>query len=591
MRDSVRDWTPPDKPTISLENAKLEEMSKNERIKSESRGLFFTSDGKSSRPFAEEIDELTRGERETIGNVAKELSKFYGIYRQQEREDRGRKSGDHIFMTRIKCPAGGELSARQWAALDDAADQFADGTIRLTSRQSIQYHYVYGPKLAPLVRHLNRHYRPDSTLSACGDVNRNVMTSPADGLIGPGDSRGRALALEIAEELAPRSSAYYQVWSTDDEGRTVAPFQTDEPVYGTQYLPRKFKVGIAHVADNSVDIRTQDVGLVPIVTDPVTGAADGSLWDLWSGGGLGQTHNNDATAPLLGLHLGRIPRDQVVAATRAIAILQKEKGERKDRRQARWKYTIRRIGVPEVRRLLRERFGIPLEEGPPQPLPLSRLFLGFSDALDGSSSFGLSVESGRLRPELRRGLRAAIERLDLRVRLTGHQDVLLCGVRDRDALLEILDAHGVPRPERVSPLRSLAIACPAKPTCGLAMTEAETILPIWMDELEAAGLGDVPVEIRMTGCPNNCARPPSAEIGIFGYGKNDHVVLVGGNKRGDRIAHTLYARIPGERMVAVLGGLLRAVKERAPAGVEPGDWLAAQEPVQLRAWVGVDDVG
>ncbi len=176
------------------------------------------------------------------------------------------------------------------------------------------------------------------------------------------------------------------------------------------------------------------------------------------------------------------------------------------------------------------------------------------------------------------------------MRLTGHQDILLCGVRDRGALLEILDAHGVPRPERVSPLRSLSIACPAKPTCGLAMTEAETILPIWMDELEAAGLGDVPVEIRMTGCPNNCARPPSAEIGIFGYGKNDHVVLVGGNKRGDRIAHTLYARIPGERMVAVLGGLLRAVKERAPAGVEPGDWFAAQDPVQLRAWVGVDDV-
>jgi len=588
MSDSVRDWTPPDKPAVTLENAKLEEMSKNERIKADSQGLFFSNDGKAAHAFAQEVDALTRGERETIGNASKELSKFYGIYKQQERDVRGRKTGDYIFMTRIKCPAGGELTPGQWAALDEAADSFADGTLRLTSRQSIQYHHVYGPRLAPLVRHLNRHYREDSTLSACGDVNRNVMTSPADGLLGPGDARGRALALEIAQELAPRSSAYFQVWSTDDEGRTVAPIHVDEPVYGPQYLPRKFKIGIAHVADNSIDVRTQDVGLVPVATDP-DGGADGSLWDLWSGGGLGQTHNNAATAPLLGVHLGRIPRDQVVAAARAIAILQREKGERRDRRQARWKYTIRRVGVAEVKRLLRERFEIRLEEAEPQRLASGRLFVGWNTALDGSQSYGLSIENGRIRPELRKGIRAAVEALDLRVRLTGHQDLLLCGVRDPDELLRILDAHGVPRPESVSSLRSLSMACPAKPTCGLAMTDAETILPTWMDELEAAGLGDVPVEIRMTGCPNNCARPPSAEIGIFGYGKNDHVVLVGGSKRGDRIARTLYARVPGEQMVGVLGGLLRAVKERVPAGIEPGDWLWDQDPEELRSWVGVVD--
>jgi sulfite reductase beta subunit-like hemoprotein len=244
-----------------------------------------------------------------------------------------------------------------------------------------------------------------------------------------------------------------------------------------------------------------------------------------------------------------------------------------------------------VKRLLRERFDLPLEDAQPQPLAAGRLFLGWNDALDGTGCYGISVENGRIRPELRKGIRAAVEALDLRVRLTGHQDVLLCGVRDRDALERLLDAHGVPRPDTVSALRSLAMACPAKPTCGLAMTDAETILPTWMDALEAAGLGDVPVEIRMTGCPNNCARPPSAEIGIFGYGKNDHVVLVGGSKRGDRIARTLYARIPGERMVDVLGGLLRAVQQRAPAGVEPGDWLWEQDPAQLRTWVGVDDAG
>jgi len=586
MSDPGGDWTPPDKPVINLESARLEEMSKNERIKVESQGLFFVDDGASKHTFAEEIDQLTRGERETLGSVSKELSKFFGIYKQQERGERGRKTGDQIFMTRIKCPAGGELTAKQWAAIDEACDRFGDGTLRLTSRQSIQYHHVYGPKLAPLVRHLSRHYRRDATLSACGDVNRNVMTSPADGLLGPGDARGRELAYEIAQELAPRSSAYFQVWSTDDEGRTIAPIHVDEPIYGPQYLPRKFKVGITHVADNSIDVRTNDVGFAPVPRD---GAADGALWDLWSGGGLGQTHNNPTTAPLLGVYLGRVPREQVVAVTRAIAILQKEKGERRDRRQSRWKYTIRRIGTSEVKRLLRERFEISLEDAEPQPLAAGRLFLGWSDALDGSGCYGIPVEAGRLRTELRKGIRAAVDALDLRVRLTGHQDLLLCGVRDRDELLRVLDAHGVPRADAVSPLRSHSMACPAKPTCGLAMTDAETILPRWMDELEAAGLGDVPVEIRMTGCPNHCARPPSAEIGIFGYGKNDHVVLVGGSKRGDRLARTLYTRLSGERMVDALRGLLRTLKERAPAGVEPGDWLWEQDPAQLRAWVGVED--
>jgi sulfite reductase (ferredoxin) len=581
MSQPGRERIPPDKPAVTLEDSPLEAMSKNERIKVESQGLFFASDGKTRHAFAEEVDQLERGERETIGAEAKELSKFHGIYKQQIRGERGRKTGDYVFMARIKCPAGGELSAAQWAALDDAAEQFADGTLRLTSRQSIQYHHVYGTKLAPLIRHLSRRYRVDATLSACGDVNRNVMTSPADGLLGP-DVRARELAYAIAEELAPKSSAYFQVWSTDAEGRTVAPIATDEPIYGAQYLPRKFKIGIAHPADNSIDVRTQDVGFVPADDE-------GAAWDLWSGGGLGQSHNNPATAPLLGFHLGRIPRDQVVAAARAIAILQRDKGERRDRKQARWKYTIRRVGVDEVKRLLRERFALALADAEPRPLAPGRLFLGWHDALDGSGFYGISVENGRLRPELRKGIRAAVEALDLRVRLTPHQDLLLCGVRDRETLLRILDAHGVPRPESVSPLRRLAMACPAKPTCGLAMTDAENVLPRWIDALEAAGLGDVPVEIRMTGCPNHCARPPSAEIGIFGYGKNDHVMLVGGSKRGDRIARTLYARIPGERMVEALVGLLRAVKERAPAGVDPGDWLREQDPAQLRAWVGVED--
>jgi sulfite reductase (ferredoxin) len=579
-------WIPSDKPAVTLADSPIEEMSKNERIKVESQGLFFLDGGKHT--FAAELDALSRGEIPTIGNEAKELSKFFGIYRQQVRGERGRKTGDQVFMARIKCPAGGELTAAQWAALDDAADLFADGTLRVTSRQGIQYHRVYGPKLAALVRHLNRHYREQATLSACGDVNRNVMASPVDGLAGPGDARARELAVAIAADLAPRSSSYFQIFLSDDAGRTVKPIHSDEPIYGRHYLPRKFKVGLAHADDNSVDVLTQDVGLVPV---PVNGVADGSLWDLHSGGGLGQTHNNPHTAPLLGLYLGRVARGQVVDAVRAIAILQKEHGERRDRKLARWKYTIRRLGLDAVKKALRERFAIELADAAPQPLPPGRVHLGFGDALDGTSWYGVSVENGRIRPALRAAIREAVETQGLGVRLTPHQDVLLTGVRDRAALLAIFDRHGAARSESVSRARSLAIACPALPTCGLAMTHAENVLPSYLDAIEQAGLGDVDLEIRMTGCPNHCARPPSAEVGIFGYGKNDHVLLAGGARNGSRLARPLYARISGQQIVPALIGLFRAAKERCPTGKSPGDWLAEQDFAELRGWIGVEGAG
>jgi sulfite reductase (ferredoxin) len=573
---------------VTLKDGALAEMSKNERIKVESKGLYYVSDGKGGvHGFRDEIEALERGEKPTIGSEAKELSKFHGIYKQQGRGERGKRiADDYFFMVRIKCPAGGALSAAQWAALDDAAEQFADGTIRLTSRQSIQYHHVYGPKLAPLIRHLSRNYRRDGTLSACGDVNRNVMTSPIDALDPQHDARGTELAYEIAEDLAPKTSSYFQVWLSDAEGNKHGVLNPDEPIYGSQYLPRKFKVGIAHPTDNSVDVLTQDVGLVPVVTGR---SADGGAWDFYTGGGLGMTHNNPATAPHLGLYLGRLPRAQVVAAVRAIAILQKENGDRKDRRQARWKYTLRRLGVDLVKAELRTRFGLDLQDAEPQPIGPMSLHHGWHEQRGGGGYYGLSVENGRITPKLRAGIRAAVSELALTLRLSAQQDLLLCNVRDRAALEAILDGHGVPRPETIGLARRNAMACPAKPTCGLAMTEAENILPHYIDGLERAGLGDVDVVIRMTGCPNHCARPPTAEIGIFGYGKNDHVILVGGSREGTRLAHTLYARISEEKMVPALVGIVRAIREHNPERLPAGEFLHRTDPAQLRAWAGVED--
>ena len=571
----------PDAP-VTLATSALAEMSGNERIKRESKGLFAVSDGAGAHGFRVEIDGLERGELPTLSNTAKELSKFFGIYKQQVRGERGKKTHAYIFMARIKNPAGGRLSTAQWLALDSAADLFADGTLRITSRQGIQYHHVTGPKLAPLIRHLNRGYRNSATLGACGDVNRNVMCSPIDGLDPDSSPGGLELAHTIAEQLAPRTSAYFEVFLSDGEGRSLTPMNPSEPLYGEQYLPRKFKIGIAHPTDNSVDVRTNDIGFVP--ADP-----GGSRWDVWTGGGLGLTHNNPRTAALLGEYVGRVSRAQVVDVSRAILLLQKEHGERGDRRQARWKYTLRRLGIAAVRTALKAQYGIVLEDAEPVPLPPMQLHLGWHPQRGGGSYYGISVENGRLGGAQRKAVREAVEKLGLSVVLTAQQDLILCDVADRAALEAILDAHGAARAEQVSHVRANAMACPAKPTCGLAMTDAERVLPHYIDAIEQAGLGDVDVVIRMTGCPNNCARPPTSEIGIYGYGKNDHVVLVGGSRNGDRLAHVLYSRISEEKMVPALVGVLRAIRERNVESRPAGDFLRHADPAELRRWAGVED--
>ncbi len=572
---------PPDS-VVTLETHGLEEMSKNETIKVDSKGLLLISDPKEGiYSFRDELDQMVDGDRETISGTAKELSKFFGIYKQQGRGERGRKTKDYFFMVRIKNPAGGRLSSQQWLALDEAADLYADGSLRITSRQGIQYHRVYGKTLGKMVRHLNKGYLDHGTLGACGDVNRNVMASPIDSLDPEFAVGGLELGHEIAELLAPRTGAYFEIFMADENGATNGRVTPEEPIYGDQYLPRKFKIGIAHPRDNSADVLTNDVALVPV-------DGEGKVWDFYTGGGLGLSHNNPKTAAHLALFLGRVKREQVVEAVRGVVLLQKENGNRKDRKQARWKYTIRRMGVDVVKKSLRERFAIDLEDADAVTIGPMDLNLGWHDQRGGGSYYGLSVEAGRLKDSARAAVREAVETLDLSVVLTGQQDLLLCDVQDRAAVDAILEKHGVTRSEDVGIARANSMACPAKPTCGLAMTDAEGILPDYFSALEAEGLGDVDVVIRMTGCPNNCARPPSAEIGIYGYGKNDHVVLVGGARNGTRLAHTLYSRISEEKMIPALVGLFRAIKDRA-GDTPAGDFLHETDPSTLREWAGVED--
>jgi sulfite reductase beta subunit-like hemoprotein len=310
---------------------------------------------------------------------------------------------------------------------------------------------------------------------------------------------------------------------------------------------------------------------------------------------MGTTHGMPETQALLALYLGRVPRSQVVDATRAIALLQRDHGERKDRRMARWKYTIRRLGLDAVRKELRERFGVELADALPQPVPPNRFYHGWHEEHGGRLFLGIPVESGRVRDAQGSRLRSAVARiaaeLGAGIRITCNQDLLLTHLApDQRARVDALLAeHGVRDAAGLSLFRRQAFGCPALPTCGLAMTHAEHAIPGLADAVEAAGLGDVDVVVRMAGCPNACSRPPSAEIGITGYGKNAHSIRVGSTREGTRVGRVLYEKLGSEQLAAVLVGLLRAIRDHRPADQAVGDFLFYTPEAELRAWVGVGD--
>jgi sulfite reductase (ferredoxin) len=577
---------------VTLKNANVAEMSTVERLKASSEGLFYVHSTHESRhTMRSEIDALSAHQAETISEHAKEIAKHFGIYKQRERNESGKKDGDFIFMVRVKNPAGGELTPAQWLLLDAAADRYADGSLRLTAREGIQFHFVRGHNLSALIREINRAISDNgyqlTTLGACGDVNRNTVASPIDDLDAELPLDSRELAHAVAREMAPRTSAYYQVFLAEPNGQQIAPLNSDEPIYGAQYLPRKFKVGFAHPRDNSVDLLTQDVGFNPRVDGrQVTG------YDLYSGGGMGATHNNPATMPLLGLYLGVVQREQVVDTVRAIATIQREHGERRNRRAARWKYTIRRLGVGTVKQMLRQRFGIALADAEPIPLPLVRDHLGWHrEAGAGDRLYvGILIPNGRVCDEATIGYRSAIRRIvteveGIGVRVTPNQHLILTHIpaARREWIERTLAEHRVPFDGEIMAIRRLAMACPAKPTCGLAMTHAERVLPRYLDELEREGLGDVDVVIRMAGCPNSCSRPPTAEIGIIGYGKNDYVLSVGGARDGSRLGRVLYPRLSEHELIAALKNVVRAIRDRNPNGLVAGDYLNQTPDAELTA--------
>ena len=495
------------------------------------------------------------------------LLKFHGTYQQDDRDARKRRDESaekaFAFMVRVALPAGA-LDADQYLALEEVADRWANGTLRVTTRQGFQFHGVLKRDLKATIAEVN--HRLMTTLAACGDVSRNVMGCPA-----PVDDEVhqavRAAARGIAQRLRPASKAYHEIWL---DGEKQVSTEEEEPFYGDVYLPRKFKTGVALASDNCVDIWSQDVGLVAIAHGrTITG------FNVLVGGGLGMTHHKADTTARLAQPLGFVTTEHAVEAVRIVASIFRDHGNRTDRRHARLKYLLAEWGMERFRAEFARRAEFPL--APPVELPSLPYHdhLGRHRQPDGRWFYGVFVQSGRITDtggqRLKTALHEIVVRLRPGVRLTAQQNVLLTDLDDAGvkAVEATLRAHGVTPAQELSAARRFSMACPALPTCGLAVADAERAIPELLDrfeaELSALGLRDEPLTIRMTGCPNGCARPYTADIAFVGRSLGLYNVYVGGGLGGDRVVDLFRADVRFDELLdAVRPLLVRWAAERAP---------------------------
>jgi sulfite reductase (ferredoxin) len=558
------------------------------------------ADSAPSRSKVEEVKEASRALRGSIaeeleGDVDhfsdgnKDLLKFHGTYQQQDRDARKARRGDglgkhYMFMVRCKIP-GGRVTAEQYLGLDALADRYANGTLRVTSRQGIQFHGVLKGNLKATIAGINATLL--TTLGACGDVERNVMASPAP-LHGGVHAQLQETAALLASRLAPRTGAYHEIWLNGAKVNGTAGHVEHEPLYGQVYLPRKFKTGLALPDDNSIDVYAQDLGLLAIV-------ANGRIagYNVLVGGGMGMTHGNERTFPFLARPICYVPAADVVRAAEAVIRLFRDHGNRADRKRARIKYLVHDWGVERFREVLAGYWGQPLTSPRPAEVTGFGLYHGWHPQGDGKWWYGISVESGRIKDEgdfrLRTCLRTLVEKLRPEIRLTPMQDVLLCNLPS-SALPEVertLAAHNVRRPEELSSVRKHSLACPAIPTCGLAISESERALPGILDslesELKSLGLEREALSVRITGCPNGCVRPYQSDIGIVGRSGDKYTLFVGGNVLGNRLNFELADLVPRGDLVATLRPLLRRFKEERREGEGFGDWCQRRGEEALRA--------
>jgi sulfite reductase (ferredoxin) len=518
-----------------------------------------------------ELPEELAAPTDHFGEGSVQLLKYHGIYQQDDRDARrsARETG---------ASPGGYLPAAFYRAVDILTDEFANGTIRVTTRGALQLHGVRKDDLKHVIAQINEHL--GSTLGACGDINRNVM-APAFPYAAPAYAAARDAAHAIADLLTPRATAYYEVWQDDELVHTSQEPDADEPIYGATFLPRKFKIAATPPGDNSVDIYTNDVGVVPLL------AADGTVegYDLTVGGGLGMTHGKHATFARMADEFAFVPRDRMLDAVRAIVIVQRDHGDRANRKHARMKYLIADRGIEWFRGEVERVAGFTLEPWrplPPWTIPEPR---GWNAQGDGRWFYVLDILSGRVRDrgavKLKTALREIVDATGRDLVATPNQNLLIVGVEDaqRATIDAILARNGVT--DGADAFDRRAMACPAMPTCGLALAEAERFLPELLDGIRAAwndaGLGANAPTIRMTGCPNSCARPTMGEIGIIGVSADSYNVYVGGSAVSTRLNAVYREKVRGAEIAGVLAPLFAAYAEDGRDGESFGDFSLRYE--------------
>lgn len=497
-----------------------------------------------------------------------QLLKFHGTYQQDDRDLREERRRQRLepayqFMVRVRT-TGGIVTPEQWLTLDRLAGSYGDGSIRLTSRQAVQLHGVLKWNLKATIAEINRVLL--TTFGACGDVNRNVMCTPNE-LASPVHAAVYGWAKALSAHLSPRTRAYHEIWL---DGEKVVNGMEEEPLYGPTYLPRKFKIAMAIPPWNDVDVFAQDLGFIAI--------AEGNRllgFDVAVGGGMGATYGDPATYPRLADVIGFIPAEATLELAEAVLTVQRDYGDRSNRKQARLKYTIDARGLDWFRGAVEAHLGWRLEPARPFTFRHRGDRLGFGQAVDGSWYCTVFLENGRIRDDPGQSLRAGFRRLaeihggDFR--LTPNQNCILYNIAPeaKAEVARLLGRHGLLRPP--SRLRQRAMACVAFPTCGLAMAESERYLPHLLTKLEAllaeVGLGDEEIVVRMSGCPNGCSRPYLAEIGFTGKGPGTYNLYLGGDAVGGRL-NVLYREAIDE---AEILSTLRPILARYQAERRPGE--------------------
>jgi len=542
--------------------AKIDALSKAEAIKQQSRQLR----GNLARDLADSANPFDK--------AGYSLLKFHGVYQGYDRdsatERKQRGDSKHWqFMVRVRIP-GGRLTATQYLALDELADRHADGSLRVTTRQSIQFHGVIKPGLKATIAAVDAALL--TTLAACGDVVRTVTTVPAP----IRDMVHQQLeddARRLSRQLLPRTGAYHEIWVDGEKVTEEAP----DPLYGERYLPRKFKIGLAIPEDNTIDVLTNDLAIVALFE---RGKLAG--YNFLLGGGHGMTHNKPETYPRLATPVAFIEPGDLLAAAAAVVRLHRDWGDRGNRRHARLKYVIAERGEDWARERLSGDLGKPLARCRPMPDFAVPDHLGWHQQGDGWLYLGLPIASGRIvdngGARLRSALREIVAGFGCDPILMPSQDIILSEIApaDRGAITAILRAHGVRLAEELLPVERWALACPALPSCGLALTEAERVQSDIVGAIAAAlrrwGLEQERLSVRITGCPNGCARPYTGDIGIVGRMPGFYSLYVGGDFAGTRLNQPVAERLDIAGVAATLDPLFAMFATSRAPGEGFGDF-------------------